>query len=98
MENMQILGSPELIAIHEIMKETPGVYGGRFSGAGFKGCCLGIIDPKYRDTILKEITEKYLAKFPQYKDSFGIYFCKTANGMSFDTQPKQEKIVEDEGR
>lgn len=91
-------GSPELKAIHEIMKETPGVYGGRFSGAGFKGCCLGIIDPQYRDTILREITEKYLERFPQYKNSFGIYFCKTADGMSFDTPTLTDKpkTVEDD--
>ena len=88
-------GSPELITIHEIMKETPGVYGGRFSGAGFKGCCLAIIDPKYKDEIKKQITEKYLAKFPQYKDSFGIYYCKTADGMSFELPAKDERRVED---
>jgi galactokinase/galacturonokinase len=27
------------------MKNTEGIYGGRFSGAGFKGACVAIIDP-----------------------------------------------------
>jgi len=31
-------GSPELKTIYEIMLNTDGIYGGRFSGAGFKGC------------------------------------------------------------
>lgn len=76
-------GSAELIAIHEILEETEGVYGGRFSGAGFKGCCLAIINPDYEDYIKKYITEKYLAKFPEYKDSFQIYCCDTADGCDF---------------
>lgn len=77
-------GSPELIAIHEIMKETEGIYGGRFSGAGFKGCCLAIINPDYEDRIKYEITKKYLKLFPEYKDSFNIYFCDTADGCDIE--------------
>jgi len=55
-------GSPELIAIHEILEKTEGVYGGRFSGAGFKGCCLAIINPEYEDSIREKITKEYLKK------------------------------------
>ena len=77
-------GSKELIAIHEIMKETEGIYGGRFSGAGFKGCCLAIINPEYEDKIREEITRKYLSLFPEYKDSFKIYYCDTANGCDIE--------------
>jgi galactokinase len=82
------------------MKDTPGIYGGRFSGAGFKGCCLAIVNPECRDTILREVTDKYLAKFPQYRNSFGIYFCQTADGMSFDAPVKEDKAkkVESEER
>lgn len=76
-------GSDELKTIHEIMRETKGIYGGRFSGAGFKGCCLAMIDPKYEEYIREFITEKYLAKFPQYKDNFEIFFCDTADGCDF---------------
>ena len=73
-------GSNELKTIHEIMNRTDGVYGGRFSGAGFKGCCVAVIDPNYEDSIRNQITKEYLEKFPEYKQAFNIYFCKTANG------------------
>jgi len=76
-------GSPELIAIHQIMSKTDGIYGGRFSGAGFKGCCLAIINPAYEESISKKIREEYLRRFPQYKESFNIYFCDTADGCDF---------------
>lgn len=79
-------GSPELKAIHEIMKDTKGVYGGRFSGAGFKGCCLGIINPEYEDEIRYEITDKYLHLFPEYRDSFAIYYCDTADGCNINEE------------
>lgn len=75
-------GSPELITIYDIMCETEGIYGGRFSGAGFKGCCVAIIDPAYRESIAEYVTKRYLEKFPQYADSFSIHFCKTNDGVS----------------
>ena len=76
-------GSPELIAIYEAMLTTDGIYGGRFSGAGFKGACIALVDPMKKEQIEKEITEKYLAKFPQYKNTFKVYFCKSDDGARF---------------
>lgn len=76
-------GSPELIAIYEIMKETDGIYGGRFSGAGFKGACIALIDPAKEDNIREEVARRYLEKSPQYKDFFEIFFCNPANGLDF---------------
>lgn len=76
-------GSKELIAIYEIMRNIDGVYGGRFSGAGFKGACIALVDPKKEDAIRAELTEKYLAQFPEYKETFEVFFCKPANGVEF---------------
>lgn len=73
-------GSPELKGIFDIMLNTDGIYGGRFSGAGFKGCCMALVDPDYKKEIQKNVTEKYLAMFPQYKDTFSVHFCKSADG------------------
>lgn len=76
-------GSEELIAIYDIMRQTDGVYGGRFSGAGFKGACMALIDPSKRDSISERITSEYLRKFPEYKESFEIHFCKIDDGARF---------------
>jgi galactokinase/galacturonokinase len=76
-------GSPELIAIYNAMLTTDGIYGGRFSGAGVKGECVALVDPAKKDIIEKEITEKYLQQFPQYKNSFQVYFCKSDDGARF---------------
>ncbi len=76
-------GSPELIALYEIMKETDGIFGGRFSGAGFKGACIALVDPARLDDIRAEVTRRYLERYPQYRDSFEIFFCDPANGVDF---------------
>ena len=74
-------GSPELKALYDAMLKTDGIYGGRFSGAGFKGCCMALIDPAYKDSITKSITEQYLAQFPHLSDAFSVHYCKTADGV-----------------
>lgn len=76
-------GSPELIAIYEIMKTLDGIYGGRFSGAGFKGACIALVDPDKKDEIKEKLTTEYLKRFPQYKDTFEIFFCHPSNGVDF---------------
>ena len=76
-------GSPELIDIYEIMRHTDGIYGGRFSGAGFKGACIALVDPKKKDSIKQFVTNEYLKKYPQYKDSFEVYFCHPCHGVDF---------------
>ena len=76
-------GSPELIAIYEIMCELDGVWGGRFSGAGFKGACIALVDPAKKDSIREELTRRYLDRFPEYKETFEVHFCKTDDGARF---------------
>lgn len=74
-------GSPELIKLYEIMTETDGIYGGRFSGAGFKGCCMAIIDPSKEDTIIEKVTREYLAAFPHLEGKYSAHICVTADGV-----------------
>lgn len=73
-------GAPEQIRLYEIMTQTPGIYGGRFSGAGFKGCCMALIDPAYEDEISRKVTEKYLASYPEMKGKYAVFICDSANG------------------
>ena len=36
-------GCPPLVDLYEILISIDGVYGARFSGAGFRGCCLALV-------------------------------------------------------
>ena len=74
-------GSDELKKLYEIMLQTDGIFGGRFSGAGFKGCCMAIIDPSFAWDIEKKITNEYLKAFPALEGKFSVHICDTANGV-----------------
>ena len=74
-------GSPELKALYEIMTETTGIYGGRFSGAGFKGCCMALIDPAHEEAICRRVTAEYLRRFPHLEGKFSMHICQSADGV-----------------
>ena len=74
-------GAPEQIRLYEIMTQTDGIYGGRFSGAGFKGCCMALIDPAYEESIGQSVTERFLKDFPEMKGKYGVYICESADGV-----------------
>ena len=74
-------GSPELKTLYEIMTQTDGIYGGRFSGAGFKGCCMALIDPAYEELIRREVTQKYLAAYPEMTGKYEMFICESADGV-----------------
>ncbi|MBQ2953742.1 MAG: GHMP kinase [Clostridia bacterium] len=74
-------GSDELRLLYEIMRRTDGVYGGRFSGAGFKGCCMALIDPAYAESVEREISEAYLKAFPQLEGKYSFHLCESADGV-----------------
>ena len=74
-------GSPELKALYEIMTRTDGIYGGRFSGAGFKGCCMALIDPAYEEQIVATVEKEYLKLFPALEGKYSAHICRSANGV-----------------
>ena len=75
-------GSDELRVLYDIMKNTDGIYGGRFSGAGFKGCCMALIEPGKEESIEKYVREEYLKRFPMLENKFSVHFCEISNGVN----------------
>ena len=74
-------GAPEQIRLYEIMTQTEGIYGGRFSGAGFKGCCMALIDPAYEESIARQVTEQYLKSYPELTGKYDVFICESADGV-----------------
>ena len=75
-------GAPEQIRLYEIMRGTEGIYGGRFSGAGFRGCCMALIDPAFAEDIEENVSRAYLAAFPRLEGRYGVYRCHSADGVT----------------
>ena len=75
-------GAPEQIRLYEIMTQVDGVYGGRFCGAGFKGCCMALIDPDYTEKISEQVSAAYLNSFPALEGKYSVHICDSADGVS----------------
>ncbi len=75
-------GSPELKTLYEIMTRTEGIYGGRFSGAGFKGCCMALINPEFEESIIENVTREYLKAFPHLEGKYSVHICESADGVN----------------
>ncbi len=70
-------GCPQLVTLYNILCEAPGVYGARFSGAGFRGSCISLSDPAYREEIRAFIAARYPAAHPNAAERYSVHFCKS---------------------
>lgn len=73
-------GCPELISLYEILRDTEGVHGARFSGAGFRGCSVAFIEPERQDAIREQVTGRYLARYPEREAGYGVFYCQPGKG------------------
>ena len=69
-------GSPPLVSLVEILRDAPGVYGTRFSGAGFRGNCIALIDPRSADDIAAAVHAAYPQRHPEVADRYSIHLCR----------------------
>jgi galactokinase len=69
-------GCPHLVTLYNILRECRGVYGARFSGGGFRGSCIGLADPGYREEIAATIGALYPAVHPDVAELYSVHFCR----------------------
>ena len=79
-ENYQT-GSPELIALQEILEQSPGVLGARFSGAGFGGCSLALVEAGRADALAGEIHARFAARFPELGEHAWAHLARSVGGV-----------------
>ena len=73
-------GNPYLKTAFEVLGDCPGVYGARFSGAGFRGCCIGLAEPGAEREIARRALGAYLHAHPDVAGEAEVYFCRSADG------------------
>ena len=69
-------GCPHLITQYDILRQCPGVYGARFSGAGFRGSCIALVNPAYREEIAAQLDARYPVAHPDVADVYSVHFCR----------------------
>lgn len=73
-------GSPPLIDLYHILIQTDGIYGARFSGAGFRGCCVALADPAKSADAVEHIRSAYAAKHPDLASNAPVFTCQPDDG------------------
>ena len=68
-------GSPPLIALYELLAGADGVYGTRFSGAGFRGCCVALVRPDAAATLADRVNAEYARRFPELAAHAPVELC-----------------------
>jgi galacturonokinase len=73
-------GAPPLIDLYQIMVQCPGVYGARFSGAGFRGCCVALVEQSCALPAAAEIRAAYAARQPELAANAAVAVCRSDDG------------------
>ena len=76
-------GNRYLRTAYHVLRDTPGVLGARFSGAGFRGCCIGIMAEPLSASTRESILSRYLEQHPDMRGCAEVRFCRTADGAGF---------------
>ena len=80
----QLPGAPPLIHLRSILLSTPGVLGARFSGAGFRGCCVALCWRDQAQAAALSVCERYAAAQPELSASMRegerVLICGTNGG------------------
>jgi galactokinase len=72
-------GSEVLIQLHEIIADTNGVYGSRFSGGGYGGCVVALAQRDLAEDTCTEIAEKFFAIHPELSSK--VFIAETGDGL-----------------
>jgi len=73
-------GAPHLVTLYRLLSGMPGVYGARFSGAGFRGNAVAFIHPDAREDVRRQIETEYARRHPDMADKFSIHICRPGSG------------------
>jgi galacturonokinase len=74
-------GAPPLIELFEILLDTPGVLGTRFSGAGFRGCCVAFVHDELAEEACQTVMDRYSRACPELARNAQGFLCDSSNGI-----------------
>jgi galactokinase/galacturonokinase len=80
LENYQT-GSPELAALQQVLEATPGVFGARFSGAGYGGCSVALVEEAAAEEARDRALAEFNRRFPQLAGSASALLAQGEDGL-----------------
>ena len=67
--------------MQQIVSRAPGVLGSRFSGGGYGGCVIGLIDAAQLKTASAAILDEYQELYPDWAQDAAVYWAHPADGL-----------------
>jgi galacturonokinase len=84
-------GVPPLIDLYHTLIATEGVYGARFCGAGFGGCCVALVEPSAVDRAAERVGSIYRRMHPDLAEHAAIVVCDSADGAAIVHHARDEE-------
>lgn len=91
-------GSPPLIDLYQTLVATRGVLGARFSGAGFRGCCVALVEPGSVDEVAGRVIASYSRLHPALAEHASVVVCGTGDGAEILGAPHDGLAARSPGR
>lgn len=80
-------GAPPLVDLYQILLVTEGVFGARFSGAGFRGCCIALVDAEAGPAAAESVRGEYARRQPRLAAGAPVFVCDSDDGARFEARP-----------
>jgi galactokinase/galacturonokinase len=71
-------GTAELVALFELLRMSEGVFGSRFSGAGFGGSCIALADPDASNEVVEAVAARYAELHSEAAAAAAFSVCRSA--------------------
>ena len=80
-------GTREITALQEITLQAEGVLGSRFSGGGFGGCTIGLVEAAQAQAAAESIRAHFARRYPEKAGDIKVYGAGFADGVQEDRHP-----------
>ncbi len=74
-------GSQPIHDLQQIVSQTSGVFGSRFSGGGFGGCVVAFVAAHEAANAANDIKLAYQRRHPEVADAAGVYLADSVSGL-----------------
>lgn len=79
-------GTPPMVTLLEALQQAPGVFGARFSGAGFGGSCVALTSAEAADQAGRRALESFRRIHPDLAGRAHAAVCRPADGARVTTR------------
>jgi galactokinase len=74
-------GSEAIIRLQDIVSKRIGVLGSRFSGGGYGGCGIALVENEAVHRVQSEVQERFLSAYPEVTGGFRSFVAESEDGL-----------------